>query len=410
MKMQKSKTRWIGVTAVLVLGLTVCMQTLFAQIPVGTAFTYHGRFPDPNVVPDGRYDLLLELYDDSNGGNLVVDPIELTDVDVVDGCFMVDLDLGSDASDGENFWLSIGVRCSGSADDYVFIGPRQVLSADPTDSVDVAAYSIKLPCVSYANYSGAGFYVRNEYRYSGNSSGGSFTSDGSDGRGVWGTATGIDGIGVRGNASNTGQTQNFGGYFTSHGDYGIGALGVCYGWNGYGVLGRCDGSSGIGVIAYGRQCDFYAAGAGANYCGASSIRWKTNVQPIDEPLEKVMELRGVYYDWDDEHGGQHDVGMIAEEVGKVLPEIVTYEENGVDAKGMDYSKLTPLLMEAVKALKTELDELKDQSSEKSLVVERLTDQISELRQLQRDNEELRDRLSALESAVTNMSQLPSLER
>ena len=69
-------------------------------------------------------------------------------------------------------------------------------------------------------------------------------------------------------------------------------------------------------------------------------------------------MRGVYYNWDEEHGGQHDVGMIAEEVGEVLPEIVVYEENGVDATGMDYSKLTPLLVEAVKALKAENDALR----------------------------------------------------
>ena len=42
----------------------------------------------------------------------------------------------------------------------------------------------------------------------------------------------------------------------------------------------------------------------------------------------------------------------------VHPEIVCYEENGIDAKGMDYSKITPLLVEAVKALKAENDLLK----------------------------------------------------
>jgi len=66
-------------------------------------------------------------------------------------------------------------------------------------------------------------------------------------------------------------------------------------------------------------------------------------------------LRGVYFDWDQEHGGHHDVGMIAEEVGEVLPEIVHYEKNGVDAVGMDYSRLTPLLVEATKALRAEKD-------------------------------------------------------
>ena len=55
--------------------------------------------------------------------------------------------------------------------------------------------------------------------------------------------------------------------------------------------------------------------------------------------------------------------MIAEEVGKVLPEIVVYEENGIDASGMDYSKITPLLIEAVKALKAENDRLKSENEQ-----------------------------------------------
>jgi hypothetical protein len=59
--------------------------------------------------------------------------------------------------------------------------------------------------------------------------------------------------------------------------------------------------------------------------------------------------------------------MIAEEVGKVQPEIVAYEKNGTDAIGMDYSKITPLLLEAIKAqqaeilaLQEEIDKLKAQ--------------------------------------------------
>ena len=66
----------------------------------------------------------------------------------------------------------------------------------------------------------------------------------------------------------------------------------------------------------------------------------------------------MYFDWNAANGGKHDVGMIAEEVGKVLPEIVVYEANGTDASGMDYSKLTPLLVEGLKALKAENELLK----------------------------------------------------
>ncbi len=108
----------------------------------------------------------------------------------------------------------------------------------------------------------------------------------------------------------------------------------------YGVRGNAASASGF---------DFYAMGAGTDYGSSSSIRWKNNIRTIDSPLDKVARLRGCYFDWKPERGGHHDVGFIAEEVGAVLPEIVAYEENGVDAIGLDYSRLTPLLVEAIKA-------------------------------------------------------------
>ena len=114
----------------------------------------------------------------------------------------------------------------------------------------------------------------------------------------------------------------------------------------YGVYGESNSTSGY---------DFFADGVGTDYGSSSSIRWKRNVRTIDQPLAKVARLRGVYFDWDAEHGGHHDVGMIAEEVGAVLPEIVQYEENGIDANGMDYSKLTPLLVEAINELHGEVE-------------------------------------------------------
>ncbi|MHC4489180.1 MAG: tail fiber domain-containing protein [Planctomycetota bacterium] len=137
------------------------------------------------------------------------------------------------------------------------------------------------------------------------------------------------------------------------GYYGLGVLGKATGAEGVGVRGEGTGTSGIGVKGYGKKFDFYASGPGEDYGSVSSIRWKRNIQAIDNPLDKILQLRGVYFNWDAEHGGGHDVGMIAEEVGQVLPEIVGYEENGIDATGMDYSKLTPLLIEAIKELKEE---------------------------------------------------------
>jgi hypothetical protein len=78
----------------------------------------------------------------------------------------------------------------------------------------------------------------------------------------------------------------------------------------------------------------------------SSRRWKTHIHTLDDALAKVQHLRGVSYDL--KQSGRHEIGVIAEEVGQVVPEVVTYEDNGKDARSVDYSRLTALLIEAVK--------------------------------------------------------------
>jgi hypothetical protein len=88
----------------------------------------------------------------------------------------------------------------------------------------------------------------------------------------------------------------------------------------------------------------------------SSRRWKTNIQTITGALEKVKQLRGVSYDW--KANGKHDIGLIAEEVGEVIPEVVAYEENGKDAKSIDYARLVSVLIEAIKEQQKQIDELR----------------------------------------------------
>lgn len=78
----------------------------------------------------------------------------------------------------------------------------------------------------------------------------------------------------------------------------------------------------------------------------SSRRWKTDIRTLDGALDTVTRLRGVRYR--SKSGGGEEIGLIAEEVGEVVPEVVSYEENGVDASGLDYARLTALLIEAVK--------------------------------------------------------------
>jgi len=88
----------------------------------------------------------------------------------------------------------------------------------------------------------------------------------------------------------------------------------------------------------------------------SSHRWKTNIHTLQGALGKVEQLRGVSYDLKD--SGKHEIGVIAEEVGAVVPEVVSYEKNGKDAAGVDYGRLTALLIEAVKQQQKEISALR----------------------------------------------------
>lgn len=85
----------------------------------------------------------------------------------------------------------------------------------------------------------------------------------------------------------------------------------------------------------------------------SSRRWKTEIAPLDEALALVRQLRGVRYRWIE--SGRADLGLIAEEVGAVVPEVVTYAPNGVDAETVNYARLVALLVEAVKEQQSQLE-------------------------------------------------------
>lgn len=89
---------------------------------------------------------------------------------------------------------------------------------------------------------------------------------------------------------------------------------------------------------------------------SSSIALKENFDPIENALEKIMELTGWIYDRKD---GSHtrEAGLIAEDVYPVIPNVVTLDENGKPA-GINYSRFSAYLIEAVKSLKQEINELK----------------------------------------------------
>lgn len=89
----------------------------------------------------------------------------------------------------------------------------------------------------------------------------------------------------------------------------------------------------------------------------SDKRLKTNILPIADALEKVKNLNGVTFNWatPEKDQTQREAGVIAQDVQTVLPETVTTRENGYLA--VDYPKLVPLLIEAIKELTARVEEL-----------------------------------------------------
>jgi hypothetical protein len=92
----------------------------------------------------------------------------------------------------------------------------------------------------------------------------------------------------------------------------------------------------------------------------SDERLKDNIQLISNPIQKVEQLRGVEFDWNDKSmfkAGKHDYGVIAQDVQKVLPELVKESHTGY--LGVDYDKIIGLLIEVVKEQEKRIKDLEN---------------------------------------------------
>ncbi|MDD5555790.1 MAG: tail fiber domain-containing protein [bacterium] len=109
----------------------------------------------------------------------------------------------------------------------------------------------------------------------------------------------------------------------------------------------------------------YVAGAARSTGGwtTSDRRWKKNIQPLGDSLSSVAKLQGVYYDWNREEypemgfPEERQVGLIAQDVEPVLPELVHTDRKGY--KSVSYEKLAVVLVEAMKELKAENEALRE---------------------------------------------------
>jgi hypothetical protein len=133
------------------------------------------------------------------------------------------------------------------------------------------------------------------------------------------------------------------------------------------------GSLGVGTAASGVTGEIRANNNITAFY-TSDIRLKENIKNIESPIDKIKLINGVEFDWTDdyikEHGGEdgyfirkHDVGVIAQEIEKILPEVVATKGDGI--KAVKYDRIVALLIEAIKdqqgqieVMKAEINKLK----------------------------------------------------
>lgn len=126
----------------------------------------------------------------------------------------------------------------------------------------------------------------------------------------------------------------------------------------------------------------------------SDKRLKTNVEPLKNSLNKVMQLQGVSYNWKaDPKNKKRMIGFLAQDVEKVIPEVVTEKDNGY--KGLKYGHLTAILLEAIKEQQNIISNQK----------EKINSLINTQSGLLKTTAELEDKFNNIENSLKNLKNI-----
>ncbi len=227
------------------------------------------------------------------------------------------------------------------------LNPLSLLSVSGRGSTNGAVYADNtLTSIQY------GIFARS----TGDASYGAYgvASGGTEGYGVYGkgATTGIKGVatdptngkGVAGK----GITGVYGVATDSTGaGGGAGVYGISSSSTGHGVHGK---SAGTGLYCEGQWC-----GGNRSWTDTSDFRLKTAITTIEQPIQKLEALRGVAFEWKNEPG-KPELGLIAQEVSKVFPEVV--QKNPAGYYAMNMTGLNGLLAEVIKEQQKSIDSLK----------------------------------------------------
>ena len=94
----------------------------------------------------------------------------------------------------------------------------------------------------------------------------------------------------------------------------------------------------------------------------STRRFKENIQPLQKALDKITRLQGVSFDWKADQGGKADIGFIAEEVEKVVPELVSWDEKHELVHGVKYANVVAVAVEGIKEQQKQIESLQKENA------------------------------------------------
>jgi hypothetical protein len=145
-------------------------------------------------------------------------------------------------------------------------------------------------------------------------------------------------------------------------------------WHRGGVHSNTEGAAGAGgtqALVLDASSNLTATG---NVTAYSDERLKTDIEIITDPIGKILQLDGVTFTRID--SGQRGLGVIAQQVQRVLPELIVVDQNGY--LSVAYGNLTGLLIEGVKAHEHDISQLKSQVAAQQLMIEQLMSRLSAL--------------------------------
>jgi hypothetical protein len=108
-----------------------------------------------------------------------------------------------------------------------------------------------------------------------------------------------------------------------------------------------------GTLNIGDSTNFVATVTAQDFNSVSDLNLKTNIESIENALNTINQLNGYTFNWKSD--GEMGIGVIAQEVEEILPDIVKTNEDSV--KSVSYVSIIPVLIEAIKELSNKIDDL-----------------------------------------------------